>query len=357
MRVSASDYRRVLDLLHAVGDAQTPEDFAERSLSGLSTLVPSEIISLNEVEPDAGRFEFSVHPFDFPVPEGSEETLARYADQHPLIAEFERTGDGSARKVSDLVTEEQWHAHPLYLAYYAPLGVEFQIAITLAAPRPTTVAYALNRGGSDFDERDRAVLDLARPHLAQTWRAARDRARLTRMLTSTSAAVEAEGVGVLLLDDPPVEVTRGILLEIFRFFGRPAAVGVLPTAVRRWVDAQRAHLAAGELLRPLTGTLGESRLVLRLVPGSAGTADAVIARRAEARAVDRRLTDVGLSAREAEVLRLVGTGATNAAIAAELHVAPSTVKKHLDSIYRKLGVSGRLRAVAAATEILGHHLP
>lgn len=67
-----------------------------------------------------------------------------------------------------------------------------------------------------------------------------------------------------------------------------------------------------------------------------------------------RLAAVGLSPREAEVLALIGTGATNAQIAARVRVAPSTIKKHLDAIYRKLGVSGRVCVVAAA-EILAHH--
>lgn len=48
-----------------------------------------------------------------------------------------------------------------------------------------------------------------------------------------------------------------------------------------------------------------------------------------------------LTARETEVLKLVGAGLTNRVIAATLHVAETTVKKHCSRIMRKLGVSSR----------------
>ena len=46
------------------------------------------------------------------------------------------------------------------------------------------------------------------------------------------------------------------------------------------------------------------------------------------------------------------SGETNAAIAAALHVETSTVKTHLENVYRKLGVRGRVAAVAMAFDLL-----
>ena len=61
----------------------------------------------------------------------------------------------------------------------------------------------------------------------------------------------------------------------------------------------------------------------------------------------------GLTARELEVLRLLATGKTNHAIAAELVLADKTVDRHVTNIFAKLGVSSRAAATAYAYD---HHL-
>lgn len=58
-----------------------------------------------------------------------------------------------------------------------------------------------------------------------------------------------------------------------------------------------------------------------------------------------------LSAREVEVMRLLAVGLSNQQIADELVIALSTVRTHTKHIYRKLGVQGRVRAVARATAL------
>ena len=54
----------------------------------------------------------------------------------------------------------------------------------------------------------------------------------------------------------------------------------------------------------------------------------------------------GLTEREVAILRLVAAGRTNSAIAHELQLSPRTVAKHLEHVYRKLGVSSRAAAVS-----------
>ncbi len=55
-----------------------------------------------------------------------------------------------------------------------------------------------------------------------------------------------------------------------------------------------------------------------------------------------------LTPREAEVLNFIAQGLNVPAIAAELFLAPSTVKSHVQRLYEKLGVGDRAAAVAAA---------
>jgi LuxR family maltose regulon positive regulatory protein len=60
---------------------------------------------------------------------------------------------------------------------------------------------------------------------------------------------------------------------------------------------------------------------------------------------------VNLTWREMEVLRLLAQHLTNQEIAARLVVTPDAVKKHLQRIYRKLGVSDRRTAISRAAEL------
>jgi DNA-binding NarL/FixJ family response regulator len=67
----------------------------------------------------------------------------------------------------------------------------------------------------------------------------------------------------------------------------------------------------------------------------------------------QQLEPLGLTPREAEVLFWVAQGKTNPEIATITGVQLTTVKKHLESIYTKLGVENRTTAAALALEKLG----
>jgi DNA-binding NarL/FixJ family response regulator len=106
-----------------------------------------------------------------------------------------------------------------------------------------------------------------------------------------------------VLWDPPEELTRGVLTTLYRFFGRPSRTSPFPSRVERWLEDQRATQ--------------------------------------------------GLTTREAEIVAHVTRGAGNADVAERLHVAPGTVKRHLENVYRKLGLHSRGQLTALVVETLG----
>lgn len=84
------------------------------------------------------------------------------------------------------------------------------------------------------------------------------------------------------------------------------------------------------------GKTGESELLLRLVKAGGPSAN------------ERLRAAFGLTEREAEVLLWVGNGKANREIAIILAMSPRTVNKHLEQVFRKLGVENRTSAAALA---------
>jgi LuxR family maltose regulon positive regulatory protein len=77
---------------------------------------------------------------------------------------------------------------------------------------------------------------------------------------------------------------------------------------------------------------------------------AALAREDASPAADERLPEP-LSERELEVLALVAAGMSNKEIAGRLFVSVTTVKTHINNLYRKLDARSRIQAVARAREL------
>jgi DNA-binding NarL/FixJ family response regulator len=117
-------------------------------------------------------------------------------------------------------------------------------------------------------------------------------------------------------------------------------------------DALRAG-ASGFLLK--TGPADELVRAVRVVAqGDSLLSPSVTRRLVEEFARTPAPTEVNgldeLTQRETEVLRLVAKGLSNAEIAAELVVEPSTVKSHVASVLSKLDLRDRVQAVVLAYE-------
>ena len=120
---------------------------------------------------------------------------------------------------------------------------------------------------------------------------------------------------------------------------------------RRLFEALRIGVS-GYLLKSLSGAQLADHLVL--VSNGQVIVDPTMATRIAKRAAhvgDNQGwpgSHLGLSQRESQVLALLVEGLSNSLIAAQLVVGEETVKTHLRSIYRKLGVNDRAHAIATA---------
>ncbi|MFM7617055.1 MAG: LuxR C-terminal-related transcriptional regulator [Actinomycetes bacterium] len=131
---------------------------------------------------------------------------------------------------------------------------------------------------------------------------------------------------VLVVVDPG-DASQGVPRTLTAAAALSVPVLVIPPA---WRDAL------------LAGVLGDAVVVPEI---------AVVVAAALAAATEGGTAAVSLAAREREVVRLVAAGRTDAEIAAELGIATSTVRSHLDRIGQKTGARRRPALVRLARRL------
>jgi DNA-binding NarL/FixJ family response regulator len=119
------------------------------------------------------------------------------------------------------------------------------------------------------------------------------------------------------------------------------------------------HYVNGLLAYGAEGYLTKEEASHSIVDAVRGVAEGKVgwfSRRVMAKFINRRragLPDDPLSEltdREADVLRMLARGATNALMAAELGIAERTVRFHLHNVYDKLNLRGRGEAIVWAVK-------
>jgi DNA-binding CsgD family transcriptional regulator len=171
--------------------------------------------------------------------------------------------------------------------------------------------------------------------MQRTYRETLDRIAPQRLFrTMAYAGLSSHRLGALVKQDAvsadphpfTAEVTRA--LSRYRAFRRATIEGA-------WTDLLDVA-CAGE---PMTPIAIEPALP-DLVPADAGEPERQPTRRFPA-----------LTAREADVLRELALGGAYADIARNLYVTENTVKTHIISVYRKLGVDRRADALRRARQV------
>jgi DNA-binding CsgD family transcriptional regulator len=238
--VRSRDLRAAVEFVETAWALADERAFTLETLAALNELIPSDTVAYCDLDRVHNR------QLDYVgTEEGDDYDLFwRIVDEHPLWRHQQAYADFSATRLSDVISRPRLVNSRVYAEWFRPFGIAAELEIGIARPRVRTRNFILQRADGDFSARDRAVLELLRPHLR----------RIHEM-----------------------------------------------TALRRAAGASEP-----EVLNQLT-------------------------------------------ARETEILELVATGLTNAAIAERLWISPGTVKKHLENVYAKLGVENRTAAVARMT--------
>jgi DNA-binding CsgD family transcriptional regulator len=323
-RLRNSDLQAMVEFLGEASSIDGPDPFPRPLLESLRRLVPSDQVVYDELDRVMETVLWEeIFPGETDGPE--EPSYWDLREQHPVCHHHELAGDFRALKLSDFLTRSELRRTEIYCDWFHPWGVEYQMSVGLDAPLSHTKVFLFNRSeGRDYNERDRAVLDFLRPHLANLYDAAQARRRAAQAL---SLLEEAEA-GLVIVDRAGrIEHATPEALRLLPAYFRDYR-GRLPEEISRWLLEQRQALSP----EPLRVEGEEQSLLVRLVGGALFL---------EEERVAPPLTD-----REREILELVAAGKTNAQIAEAIWIAPGTVRKHLENVYEKLGVHSRTAAVA-----------
>ncbi len=263
MSLRRADFESALAFFRDIHELELDEAYSPEFLARLQDLIRCDESVYQEYEYRAqrscfmlafgpeGAFRWGSDDGEPPRPD-DEDALYWRVGPCPIVHYRLRHHTLEAVRMSDLIPDRRFRELPVYREHFRLFGVDKMLDLGLPerSLRQRSLLLFRAEGGSDFSERDRALLELLRPHLYHLEAHATLRRQLAKALREQEPGARDEGVYA------------------------------------------------------------------------------------------------NLTRREREIVELVAEGKTNAEIATELWVAPSTVKKHLEHIYAKLGV-GRRAAVAA----------
>jgi DNA-binding CsgD family transcriptional regulator len=344
-RLSPSDLGQALDFLREAESVTGPEPFPARLLDLLRELVPAQAVSWYEWSFDDGRNLSRSFSASEPAPTADVwEAYSRFRHQDPLPGGCPRgrapspTTVGRALKFSDFMSKREFSRLDLHAYVCRPLGIDYVMKLFLPNRGGVARGFVFDRGGRDFTERDRLMLDVLQPHLDSLWLAAHNR----RVLAALEASRDSSGRVVVLGRNCSMEFAGPDARDLLRrYFGADWERG-LSDALQGWLRHESSRLGGDGSLpspgQPLTVERGDRRLVVHRVD------DVLLVQE-----------EVGnLTRREREILDLVARGCSNAEIAASLFISPGTVRIHLQRVYEKLGVRSRTAAVARVSGLEPH---
>ena len=162
--LKASDLRAAFSFIEEAWARAGEQPFPIETVEALARLIPCDYIGYAELD-RIGRREI-----DYVGTDDSEgELFWEIVDDHPLCRHQLAYGDFSAMRLSDVVTRRRLLASRIYAEWFRPAGIEAELEVGIVSSRNVTRNFVLDRLSGEFSARDRAMLELLRPHLARIY--------------------------------------------------------------------------------------------------------------------------------------------------------------------------------------------
>jgi len=338
---------------------KSTENFHRRALLIVSDLIDCDRVSYNSIDDD-GRYNKLIHKSDEDQADADalKEPLQAFVHEHPYW-----NYPTGVKTILDMMPKTAFHKTGLYNEFYKKLDIEFQMLCDLPAAPEKMELYALSRGPRDFNERDKLIFTLLRPHLAVCFRNTVELERFVDELALLRIAAEAEERGTVLITGKGKVAWMSRLARcwIDEYFGRSQNKrGKLPSALKEWIKNQLLIEASGLEKSPLIveqpapGRGAKKRLMIELVGRhdkhredemEEGRYMLIMSEKKASPAEAYKLTP-----RQAAVLHWLAQGKTNIEIGMIIGISSRTVEHHMAAIFEKMGVETRMAAATMLRE-------
>jgi DNA-binding CsgD family transcriptional regulator len=345
-----TDMQRALRFLRGQRiEAPSLQSFAQSANTGLAELIGADIVTLSSCDLRAGTRSVVTWP-ERALGADDVACFNRHFQSHPLVRYHSTHPAGGAHRISDSVPDGSFRRSALYAEYYRRIGISHVVAVPVHVDADRLVSFVLNRAGREFSDRECAVLDALRFQLGAEYMAQETRLRARRTLAQLNDLLLAAGMAVIVLDRSR-QVLRSSMTALkwlsYAGLGGGVRLGeLLPEPIDRWLRAQLEPSWATFDAGPLSLVTPAHTLRLHLLHGE--EALTLMIERAALSPTPVLADDCGLTARETETLQWLAAGKSNTEIASIFGISPRTVQKHLERIFRKLGVENRTAAVMRA---------
>jgi len=171
--LSTSDYRELFAAVTALVKCDTAGLLERTTMTATLPLLRCDTICFNDMDLVAKTDRATL----FPEHKDFQKYLPEFEcrmHEHPVVIYQMRTGDGTAWKITDFMSQSAFRKTALYRELYAPLDTEYQMAISFQPDSRRMIGLACNRARTnrDFTGRERELLNLLRPILQACWRRA-----------------------------------------------------------------------------------------------------------------------------------------------------------------------------------------
>jgi DNA-binding CsgD family transcriptional regulator len=216
--LSQRDWVRLQEAIVDLHSVDQPEEIPGRILDGLRRMVPCDSASLQDDLGGSANVPWlrgrdvewrpalvngpiglrMMPPWAVDYLSFREAWLAVSAERHPHTDYFRHTGDGSARRLSDLISMRELRRTSFYNELSRPTRVDRQLTIYMPLSTGATLTVAACRRKLDFTDTECALLQLLRPHVQIAWnRLHRDKHKRNRR--PNGAVQEEDGSDLLHL--------------------------------------------------------------------------------------------------------------------------------------------------------------